>query len=224
MQPYYVQFDAMGIPRIVPSNVPTGNNMVGYLGQANLHQGPTGDVTDISSLNQTANGLAELATLHNTLLVNNLLVSSGTGSDAAAQSPTYVVQRPWLSMPEGGVPFDQSNTVNMPAVGLSAVVVTLIVPDGYDGVINAYSWNDLGGGFTSGSGDLQVQLLRNGAPIRNYDNILVEKGTPEIPRQISPLRIYSGQTIQIVINHLANPLLAGNINGSLVGYFYPSMS
>ena len=224
MQPYYVVYDSMGIPRIVPSGVPVGNNQVGYLGQPNLHSGPSGNVTDVSSLNQTANGLSELATLHNTLLVNNLLVSSGTGDSAAAQNPTFVVQRPWLTMPEGGVPFDAETSVALPVVGGSATVVSLVVPDGYDGVINAYSWNFTGGGFVEGSGDLQAQLFRNSATIRNYDNILTEKGSPEIPRPISPLRIYSGQTISLVINHVANGLLAGNVIASLVGYFYPSMS
>ena len=42
------------------------------------------------------------------------------------------------------------------------MVVTLVVPDGYDGVINAYSWNFTGGGFAQGGGDLQAQVLNNG--------------------------------------------------------------
>ena len=33
------------------------------------------------------------------------------------------------------------------------------MPLGYDGVINAYSWNFLGASFVDGSGDIVVQIL-----------------------------------------------------------------
>ena len=52
----------------------------------------------------------------------------------------------------------------------------------------------------------------------------MEKGTIAAPRIISPLRIYSGRTYQLVVNHLANGLLAGNVIASFVGYFYPNAS
>jgi hypothetical protein len=199
---------------------------MGVIGQV-LPQGGGQDATNALTVNQAATGLLELASLHATLLVGNSLIASGTGDDKDKQDPYYTVRRPWLDMPEGGVPFDPEEAVDLPNLVLpsgNTLVVSHTVPDGYDGVINAYSWNFLGGGFTEGSGDLVVQLLRDGVPIRNYDNITVEKGTIAEARAISPLRIYSKQTISLVINHVANPLLNGNVVGSLVGYDYPAMS
>jgi hypothetical protein len=221
-----VMFDEMGVPQLAnydPNLV--GNSTAGWAPFIPNQSGPSGgNYTNPSSLNDSANGLLELANLHNTLLVGGQLVASGTGDNTNAQLPTYVVNRPWVEPPEGSVPFDPQIAIALPAVAATAVIVALVVPDGYDGVINAYSWNITGGGFVQGSGDLQVQMLRNGAAIRNYDNILVEKGTISTPRPISPLRVYSGQAISLVINHVANGLLAGNVIGCFSGYFYPSLS
>ena len=221
---WYTMLDDWGNPYQVNSHYGVGRNVIGTLPLTPKQLGPTGNYTDSPSLNAQANGLLELSNLHNTLLTNNQLVASGTGDDVAAQNPNHIVKRPWLEMPEGGVPFDPETSAPLGLVGTSVVVVTLTVPDGYDGVINAYSWNFTGGGFLQGSGDLQAQVLNNGAAVRNYDNILVEKGTIQEPRNISPLRIYSGRTYKLVVNHLANGLLAGNLIASFVGYFYPNAS
>jgi len=199
---------------------------VGVIGRI-LPQGGGIHATNALTVNQAATSLLELASLHNTLLTDNSLIATGTGDDKAKQDPTYVVRRPWLDGPQGLIPFDEQQAVPLPNLVLpsgNTEVVAHVVPDGYDGVINAYSWNFTGGGFTEGSGDLIVQLLRDGIPIRNYENITVEKGTIATARPISPLRIYSKQRISLVINHVANPLLNGNVNGSLVGYDYPAMS
>lgn len=219
---YFVQYDVMGNPYTVIYDINGGNDVVGQTG--GVVQGQNGTATNTTSLNQQANGLLELANLHNTLLTANQLVASGTGDDASRQLPTAVVARPWLESPEGSIPFDPQIVVVLPGVGTAATVVTLVVPEGNDGVINAYSWNFTGGGFVQGSGDIVVQILRNGAAVRNYDNILVEKGTIASPRTISPLRVYSGQTIQLVVTHANNALLNGNVVGCFSGYFYPSMS
>lgn len=178
--------------------------------------------TNLAFLNPEATGLLELAEMHNQLLARQNLIASGTGDDTKKQQPTYVVNRPWIEPPEGSVPFDPQTVIALGIVGTTVTVVTLVVPPGMDGTIQSYSWNFVGGGFNNGSGDLQAQLLRNGVPIRNYENILVEKGTVAQPRTISPLRVYSGQTITLTVKHVANIGLNGNLNASLVGYFYPS--
>lgn len=181
--------------------------------------------TDALSLNSQASSLSELAALHATRLQILALVSSGSGnSNSNGTQPIDTIKRPWLDPPEGSVTFDQSNTmvVPLPAIGTEAVVVSMVVPDGMDGVINAWSWNFTGGGFTQGSGDISVQMLRNAAAVRNFENVLVEKGSIQIPRPVSPIRIWSGQTINIVVAHDANVTLNGNVVGSLLGYFYPS--
>src|ERR1035437_42487 len=225
----WLSYDDEGYPIVSAAGLPSTNVVVQPSG-LNFVWPSGGDYTNPSSLNQNANALLELADLHNTVLGVGQAIATGTGGGnnpngqgAKNPIPTYA-KRPWLDMPDGAMSFDQQLAIGMPAVLGTAVIVSLVVPSGYDGVINAYSWNFTGGGFVQGSGDLQVQMLRNGAAIRNYDNILMEKGSISVPRPISPMRIYSGQVIQLVINHLVNGLLAGNVIGSFSGYFYPSMS
>jgi hypothetical protein len=220
---YYVGRDMYGRPIMVPTGAMSPTLAGGIVG-VTLPQGTNPNSTTQSSVNQTANALLQLSTLHNTLLVNGQLTSTGTGDAASAVLPASTIKKPWLDAQDGAISFDQETSVVLPGVGGSTTVVTLAVPQGYDGVINAYSWNYTGAGFVQGSGDLQAQILRNGTPVRNYDNILTEKGSIAIPRPIAPLRIYSLDVITLVINHIANGLLAGNIVGSFVGWFYPSAS
>ena len=213
--------DSFGRPVAYPANLPPGT-VVG--GQVPYGAGVSVNQTSQYAVNQAAAELNELALLHNTLLVGNQLISTGTGDNMTSPNPTSTVKKPWLDAPDGAVPFDPQTKVALPAVGGTATVVTLTVPEGMDGVINAYSWNFTGGGFVQGDGTLKAQLLRDGVPIRNYENILVEKGTIAIPRPIAPLRIFSNQTISLVITHIGNVLLNGDVIASLVGWFYPSAS
>lgn len=177
---------------------------------------------------QVANNLAELAKLHGAML-GSLNVGAGQNSrqnnatQGSISNPVVTSRRPWIDPPEGYVPYDFRSKIALPVVGSTVIVLTMQVPTGYDGVINGYSWNFTGGGFVEASGDIIVRILRNNAPIRNFDNITVEAGTIQNQRQISPIRIYSTQIIEITVTHNANGLLAGDVVGSLVGYFYPSM-
>jgi hypothetical protein len=173
-------------------------------------------------MNAIARGLQELTHLHYTVIGSKDI--GGNGTSPAQVTPTPIIQRPWINPPEGFVPYDAANAIALPNVPLAGTVVSFVVPDGQDGVINSFSWNFTGGGFVQGSGDIVVQVQRNGAPVRNFENILVEKGTIGIPRPISPIRIFSKQVISIVVTHAANGLLNGFVVGSLVGYFYPTQS
>jgi hypothetical protein len=134
-----------------------------------------------------------------------------------------MVLRPWIDEPEGSVPFDEQDGVTLPAVGAGFTIVQRFqVPLGYDGVIKYLSNNFLGGGFVDFSGDIVWQILADNRPIRNFNNIRANKGTTGIPRPVSPIRIYSGQVITYVVNHVANVALAGQVVCSLTGYLYPS--
>lgn len=219
MANFVTVIDEWGNPYLYPATLPPSMpSNWGYLLNPNNGQG----VTNQFATNDTATGLSELATLHDTLLTQGQLVSTGTGDNMTSPLPTSIVRKPWLDAPDGFISFDPSTSIVLGAVGTQTIIITLVVPDGYDGVINGYSWNFLGGGFVDGNGDIQAQILRDGAAVRNYDNILTEKGTIGMARQISPLRLWSGQTIKLVVNHIANPLLNGNVIGSFTGYFYPS--
>lgn len=180
--------------------------------------------TNANVLNDTAQSLVELAALHNTLLAQQGGIATGTADNPNAQVPQVFVRRPWLDAPSGAVPFDPQLSVTLGAVGVTTLIVSHTVPDGYDGVINAYSWNTTAAGFIDGSGDIIVVMLRNGAPVRNYEAITVQKGSVQIPRPIAPMRVYSKDVISLSVTHAANNILAGNVIASLVGYDYPSES
>jgi hypothetical protein len=175
-------------------------------------------------MNEVARGLTELTQLHLNLFTTTEKNNVGSWGQPQTVTPSPVVLRPWVNPPEGYVPFAPGLSVALPAVGSIATVVSLTVPDGFDGVVNYWSWNFTGGGFVQGSGDISVQILRNGAPVRNFDNVLLERGTIGIPCPISPIRIWSGQVISIVVNHVANALLNGFVIGNLTGYYYPSQN
>jgi hypothetical protein len=182
----------------------------------------------MDSSEQATNDLMELAALHGTLLSKLTQIGTGTGYHPGPGVPnphhaTTVVTRPWITPPEGHLSYDSRSKVALPAVGGNAIIVTIQSPEGYDGVINQYSWNFLGGGFVQASGDIVVRLLRDNAPIRNYDNVTVEAGTIGIARVVNPIRVYSRQIIQLQVLHVANGLLAGDVVASLAGYYYPSM-
>ncbi len=165
--------------------------------------------------------LQELSAMYyNTLGVNSFLASK---ADSLASLGTQVTLKPWIDEPEGSVPFDEQNGIALPLIGAGdTVVLTFVVPIGYDGVIKWLSNNFLGGGFVGFSGDIVWRLFADNKTIRNFSNIQAEKGTPGIPRQISPIRIYSGQTITYTVNHVANVALNGQVVCSLVGYIYPT--
>lgn len=223
---YLYGVDAMGNKVAIPIKVPMGmliGSPVSSL-PATVNVSSTND-TNVQTLNDEAGALQDLSLQHQTLLSNGQLIATGTGDNPQGRMPIATQKKPWIDPPDGSVSYDQGNagTVALPVVGApSAIVVTYQVPQGYDGVIQQFSWNFTGGGFVQGSGDLQAQMLRNGVPIRNYDNILKEAGTINIARAISPIRIYSNDIISLVVNHVANNLLSGNLVGSFIGYFYPS--
>lgn len=128
---------------------------------------------------------------------------------------------PWVQPPEGHLPFLEAGVLAVPGVGAAGIVLTVNVPQGYDGVINAISNNYVAGGFVSGSGDLIWRIVADGRVIRNFNNITVELGTLQIPRAIDGIRVFSGQVITYTINHIANAALGGNTVCTLKGYYYP---
>jgi hypothetical protein len=138
------------------------------------------------------------------------------------QSPSITIKRPWLEPPEGYSSFDSQQGGALPIVGGLLTLVMLTVDPGWDGVINFLSCNFVGGGFQDFSGSIVWSLYRNSSPIRNYNNITAQKGTVQQQRQISPIRIYSGDVITFQITHPNNVALNGNVVCSITGYTYPN--
>lgn len=165
--------------------------------------------------------LQELAAIHQDLLGIRGMLSRL--DPPTTPNTITAISRPWIDEPDGSIPFDEQNGIALPAVGAGeTVVLAFIVPEGFNGVIKWLSNNFLGGGFVAFTGDIIWRILADNRPIRNFSNIQAEKGTTNIPREISPIRIYSGQTIQFMVNHVANAALAGQVVCSLVGYIYPA--
>jgi hypothetical protein len=125
-------------------------------------------------------------------------------------------------MPPDGFPFNEVNYVAIPAVGVTAAIITFKVPGGMNGVIRRMGNNFIGAGFQDGSGNLVWQILADGQPIRNHQNILGSLGNPANPAETDPIRVYEGQTISLVVTNVAVAPVAGQLSGGrLSGYYYP---
>jgi len=171
--------------------------------------------------------LTELVSKHQALLADGGFFANVPESSASpSQGVTEFARRPWLDPPLGSYSFDEENGILLPAIStLFTVVLEFLVPNGSDGVINYISNNFLAGGFIGFSGDIVWQILADGRPIRNFENIRSEKGTIGQGRKVSPIRIYSNQKIQYVVRHAANlALTGGQVVCSLNGYYYPSQN
>ena len=215
----------MGVPSSlwqgpIPKNQGTSTNVL-----ANVNTGPT------------INYLNSLVAMHDAIATSGILASTNTAPGATAPQPTVEIRRPWIEPPEGFSPYDYQGGVLLPVLGVAsttnltsatgAAAVNnanggFTVDLGYDGVINSLSCNFTGAGFTDFSGDITWILFRNNAPIRNFNNIVAQKGTVQQPRAISPIRIYSGDIITWVVIHASNPSLNGQVVCTLTGYTYPN--
>ena len=111
--------------------------------------------------------------------------------------------------------------VALPGVGSSAVVFEFTVPDGYRGIVKWMSNNLIGSSFSVVASEVVWRLLADGKPIRNYENIRVERGTPQLPRPVEGIRIYARQKIQMIVEHAANAGVTGEVAGSLSGIYIP---
>lgn len=182
---------------------------------------------------QITNQLAQLAALQQNIADSGILNSTNT-IPIQFEQPTLTVRRPWLDPPEGYAPFDAQMGTVLPPLGTPSTVPLLttatgatsvgsfMVEFGNDGVINALSCNFTGANFTDFSGDIVWILFADTRPIRNFQNILAQKGTVQVQRKVSPIRIYSGQLISWVVIHVNNAALNGPVICSLTGYTYPN--
>jgi hypothetical protein len=137
-------------------------------------------------------------------------------------NPILAAQRPWISEPMGSIPFDEQGAYNFTgtATAGNVPVVTMLVPNGFDGVIKWIS-NNLVGGSSFQPGNVVWQIQINGRPVRNFGNMIQEKGTIAQGRQVSPIRIFSTDVVTYTVREAVNGL-TGSTVCSLAGYFFPS--
>ena len=186
-----------------------------------------------TSPGQLSSWLSSLANQHAAIAETGVLDSTNT-IPVQFERPTLTVRRPWLDPPEGYSPFDFHFGTILPPVGTpsavplltsapgAAAVGSFTVDFGWDGAINKLSANFTGPNFTNFSGDIVWMLFADTKPVRYFNNITNQKGTVELARDISPIRIYSGQIITWVVIHVSNPAINGAVICSLVGFTYPN--
>jgi hypothetical protein len=132
------------------------------------------------------------------------------------------VTAPWVTMPNGGFPFNLGQTITTPGNdGLFHDVIKMVVPNGNDGVIKKLLNFYNGAGYVNGSGQLIWRIMRNGQAVRNYDNIVIQLGTDAATAD-TQIRVYSNDVIQFQI---MNVLITGAVNQILCyfgGWYYPA--
>jgi hypothetical protein len=137
----------------------------------------------------------------------------------------FVVTSAFVEMPPDGIPFDELAWTALPdgdPEGLTYTVLQFVVPTGNNGVIKWKGNVYLGPEFVEGTGKVVWQILADGQPITNYENILGSLGSTSSPTETAPLRIYESQTIAVIlINNGIVPAGQG-LGARLSGWFYPT--
>jgi hypothetical protein len=135
---------------------------------------------------------------------------------------------PYLVPPPDSESFHLAAGIPLPAItpATFSTVVRVVVPPGRNGVLNKIANEFVGGGFTDFSGNIVWQIVRNPGPglqtaERNYENIVASLGAVARPAQISPIRLYENDVIELVVNNNAIVVGGETIAGLLGGYFYP---
>ncbi len=140
----------------------------------------------------------------------------------------YRLTAPWIIPPPDSEPFHQASGIVIPAQdGNFHPVVTIVCPQGRNGVLMLIANEFVGGGFQDFSGNIIWQILRNpGNGIttaeRNFENIQASLGTPQNPARLAAaIRIYENDVIQLAAKNV-NIAPAGQFLGGLLGgWFYP---
>ena len=95
-----------------------------------------------------------------------------------------------IDPPMSAAPFVWNGAIEMPAIGAALGIISFIVPSNQNAVIwRVANGTAIGGGiagWVNGSGTLVWQILRNGSPFKNMNNLvaligLVEQGGSLLP-------------------------------------------
>jgi hypothetical protein len=134
------------------------------------------------------------------------------------------------SIPPDGEEFRWHNYVPIPAIGANAIVVSFIIPQGRNVVINWFANEYVGGGFQPGQGLITWQLYRDatgfstgkGKVMPNFDNILASLGVVQAPCRLNGLLASEQQKVALIVFN--NGVIPANqqIGGLIGGYYYPT--
>jgi hypothetical protein len=129
-------------------------------------------------------------------------------------------------MPAQGEDFEAHGYVALPAIGATAVVVSVLVPEGRNGMIKRIANVFVGAGFTEGQGGIVWQILQDANIVNTlvapfFDNIVASLGSVNAPSTIDGIRIREGQLVQLIVKNISIAVAGQLVGGRLGGYFYP---
>lgn len=137
---------------------------------------------------------------------------------------------PWVKMPPQGKRFFKPgslayNAVTMPGAG-DQLVVSYLVPKGYDGCIVSVVQNYTGQGFQEGSGDITWRIKVNQHYAKDYGNTQVSIGSLETPYNINSGQVLMQalQLIQYFVSFsaaAAGNLIGGRVVVATAGWWWP---
>ena len=173
--------------------------------------------------------LANLAAWHLIRIGNTGMLAAPpepatTQAIGSAPNPAATSRRVWVEEPPGSIPFLEENAIDIPTPGTGDVdILNYVVPQGFDGVVK---W--ISNVFNSPNAILPVpspliwKILINTRPVRNFGNITQQNGTVGFGREISPIRVFSGDNVEFTVAQVLGGTLTGTTVASLSGYYFPS--
>lgn len=133
---------------------------------------------------------------------------------------------PYNNPPEGNAPLNEVDSVaGAGTAGTTPIVLSFIVPDGWDGLLKWIKPQYTGNNFINNSGMLIWALRVNGLYIKGYQNIRSQFTGTDNGTVISPgIIIKSGQLIEIIctVDPTFVPDGGSEIIAGLSGYYYPN--
>lgn len=137
-----------------------------------------------------------------------------------------ITTEPFNIPPEGNAPFNPMGAVaGVGTTGTTVTILSVRVPNGWDGIIKELMTGYTGTNFTQGSGNLSFGLRINGMFVMNYENILFTIGDMQNGMKILPgIIVKSGQLIELVCTVGAGfiPQNSSQLTGGWTGYYYPN--
>lgn len=109
--------------------------------------------------------------------------------------------------------------INYPAAGQSVTLLTYPVPSGQTLVITSAALANIGAAIVDYQEILAWHLLRNGAGVKGFENLLAQLGTLQQPQPVN-LIFNEGEILQATVSLLAGQVIpAGNVPAArLLGF------
>jgi hypothetical protein len=129
-------------------------------------------------------------------------------------------------MPPSGREFRFTNNtpVNLPAIGTSVTVVSFTVEQGYNGIINFFANEFIGGGFQDFAGAITWTLFTDfnvGVVAKGFANVTATYGNAANPAKLNGIRIKENQLVALVLNNISLVVAGQQLGGLLGGWYYP---